>query len=376
MLFAAETGGWGSGSAQTVLVREPLVRSAIPSTVVVSKPVLAKGFAPRLIFSRRAPGVVTVFSYFGAKPGASSLQQGSGFVVDRAGVVLTAAHVIASTDGAGALATPAGAVYVQFGDGDRVKAEIVGWDPYDDVAVLSIAPRAHALVPVPLGSSAGLTVGQPVATIGSPFGSETSLSVGVVSGTGRTIPSLTTAYDLFDAIQTDAPVNQGNSGGPLLDAAGKAIGINAQIRSSLESGFEGVAFAIPIDSAKRSLEQLLASGHVDYDYLLLQTEDLTPSIARAFGYPARRGAIVNSVAKHGPAAAAGLRPSHRSVVWQNQRLAVGGDAIVAIDGIPVTSSDDVARIIAERMVPGEAAWFTVMRQGRKLVIPVTLGIRP
>ena len=376
MLFAAETGGWGSGSAQTVLVREPLVRSAIPSTVVVSKPVLAKGFAPRLIFARRAPGVVTVFSYFGAKPGASTLQQGSGFVVDRAGVMLTAAHVIASTGGAGALATPAGAVYVQFGDGDRVKAEIVGWDPYDDVGVLHIAPRAHALVPVPLGSSAGVTVGQPVATIGSPFGSETSLSVGVVSGTGRTIPSLTTAYDLFDAIQTDAPVNQGNSGGPLLDAAGRAIGINAQIRSSLESGFEGVAFAVPIDSAKRSLEQLLASGHVDYAYLGLQTEDLTPSIARAFGYPARRGAIVNSVAKHGPAAAAGLRPSHRSVVWQNQRLTVGGDAIVAIDGIPVTSSDDVARIIAERMVPGEAAWFTVMRQGRKLVIPVTLGARP
>jgi S1-C subfamily serine protease len=376
VLFAAETGGWDSGSAQTVLVREPLVRSAIPSTVVVSKPVLAKGFAPRLIFSRRAPGVVTVFSYFGAKPGASSLQQGSGFVVDRVGVVLTAAHVIASTDGAGALATPAGAVYVQFGDGDRVKAEIVGWDPYDDVGVLRIAPRAHALVPVPLGSSAGLTVGQPVATIGSPFGSETSLSVGVVSGTGRTIPSLTTAYDLFDAIQTDAPVNQGNSGGPLLDAAGKAIGINAQIRSSLESGFEGVAFAVPIDSAKRSLEQLLASGHVDYAYLGLQTEDLTPSIARAFGYRARRGAIVNSVAKHGPAAAAGLRPSHRSVVWQNQRLTVGGDAIVAIDGIPVTSSDDVARIVAERMVPGEAAWFTVMRRGRKLVIPVTLGARP
>ena len=111
---------------------------------------------------------------------------------------------------------------------------------------------------MPLGTSAGLAVGQPVAAIGSPFGSETSLSVGVVSGVGRTIPSLTTSYDLFDAIQTDAPVNQGNSGGPLLDAAGRAIGINAQIRSSLESGFEGVAFAVPIDSVKRSLEQLLA----------------------------------------------------------------------------------------------------------------------
>jgi S1-C subfamily serine protease len=375
-LFAVESGGWDNGGAQTVLVREPLVRSSAPSTVVVSKPVLAKGFAPRRIFSERSPGVVTVFSYFGANSGASSLEEGSGFVVDDSGVILTSAHVIVATTGSGLLTQPARTVYVQFGDGDRVNAEVVGWDPYDDVGVLKVAPKAHALVPLPLGTSAGLAVGQPVAAIGSPFGSETSLSVGIVSGVGRTIPSLTTSYDLFDAIQTDAPVNQGNSGGPLLDAAGRAIGINAQIRSSLESGFQGVAFAVPIDSVKRSLEQLLQSGHVDYAYLGLETADLTPSIAKAFGYPATRGAIVDAVARGGPAAKAGLEAGHQSVVWQNQRMTVGGDAIVAIDGIAVTSSNDVARIVAERMVPGEAAWFTVMREGRKLVIPVTLGARP
>jgi S1-C subfamily serine protease len=376
VLFAVETGGWDKGSAQTVLVREPLVRSSVPSTVFVSKPVLARGFAPRRIFAERAPGVVTVFSYFGANAGASSVEEGSGFVVDTSGVILTAAHVIVATTGSGLLTQPARAVYVQFADGERVKAEVIGWDPYDDVGVLKVPPKAHTLLPVPLGTSAGLAVGQPVAAIGSPFGTETSLSVGIVSGVGRTIPSLTTSYDLFDAIQTDAPINQGNSGGPLLDSAGRAIGINAQIRSSLESGFEGVAFAVPIDSVKRSLEQLLSSGHVDYAYLGLQTEDLTPSIAKAFGYPAVRGAIVDSVAKGGPAAKAGLEPGRRSVVWQNQRITVGGDAIVAIDGIAVASSDDVARIVAERMVPGEAAWVTVMRRGRKLVVPVTLGARP
>ena len=209
-----------------------------------------------------------------------------------------------------------------------------------------------------------------------PSATETSLSIGIVSGIGRTIPSLTTSYDLFGAIQTDAPINQGNSGGPLLDAQGRVIGIAAQIRSSLESGFEGVAFAVPIDSVKRSLQQLLISGHVDYAYLGLETADLTPSLARAFGYPALRGAIIDSVARGGPAAKAGLEPGHRTVVWQNQRVTVGGDAIVAIDGIAVTSSDDVARIVAERMVPGEPAWFTVMRGGRKLVVPVTLGARP
>ena len=151
MLFAVETGGWEAGGQQTVLVREPLVRSSVPSMVVVSKPVLANGFAPRRIFAQRAPGVVTVFSYFGAKPGGSSLEEGSGFVVDKSGVVLTSAHVIVSTSGGGLLTQPASTVYVQFGDGERVKAEVVGWDPYDDVGVLRVPPKAHALVPVPWG---------------------------------------------------------------------------------------------------------------------------------------------------------------------------------------------------------------------------------
>ena len=248
-------------------------------------------------------------------------------------MILTSAHVIVSTTGTGLLTQPASAVYVQFDDGDRVKAEIIGWDPYDDVGVLRVPPTAHALMPVPLGTSAGLTVGQPVATIGSPFGAETSLSIGVVSGVGRTIPSLTTSYDLFDAIQTDAPINQGNSGGPLLDAAGRAIGINAQIRSSLESGFEGVAFAVPIDSVKRSLEQLLSSGHVDYAYLGLQTEDLTPvdrEGLRLSGTARRDRRLRGEGRARGCSRAQAWSPS---VLWQNQRMTVGGDAIVAIDGI-------------------------------------------
>jgi len=376
VLFAVESGGWAKGGAQTVLVREPLVRSSIPRTVVVSKPVLSNGFKPQQIYAERASGVVTIYSYFGAKPGSSTLQEGSGFVVDRTGILLTAAHVIASSDGSSPLPAPARAVYVQFNDGDRVAAQVIGWDPYDDVGVLRVSPSAHKLVPVPLGSSADVRVGQPVAAIGTPFGVSASLSVGVVSGIGRTIPSIATAYDLFDAIQTDAPINDGNSGGPLLDAKGDVIGINAQIRSSLESGYEGVAFAVPIDSAKRSLTQLLTSGHVAYAYLGLQTEDLTPAIAKAFGFKALHGAIVDSVAHNGPAALAGLRPGHRIVLWQDQRLTLGGDAIVAIDGLPVTGSNDVARLVAERMVPGEPAWFTVVRNGRTQVIPVTLGARP
>ena len=376
VLFAGEQGGWLGAGPQTVLVRQPLNRTSSTSTVVVSKPVLAQGFAPERIFTERSPGVVTVFSYFGSKTETSAIEEGSGFVVTRSGIVMTAAHVIVSTGASSALPTPAHSVYVQFGDGDRVPAQIVGWDPYDDVGVLRVSPSAHSLVPVPLGSSQSVKVGEPVAAIGSPFGSETSLSVGVVSGTGRTIPSLTTAYDLFDAIQTDAPINQGNSGGPLLDTKGRVIGINAQIQSSLESGFEGVSFAVPIDSAKRSLAQLLASGHVAYAYLGLQTEDLTPAIAKRYGYAVGRGALVDSLTRNGPAARAGLRAGTRTVLFESERLTIGGDAIIAIDGTPVTDSADVARLVAERMVPGEAAWFTVLRQGQTMVIPVTLGARP
>jgi S1-C subfamily serine protease len=376
VLFAAETGGWMDGGQQTVVVRQPLARTSVSPTVVVSKPVLADGFKPQKIFAERSPGVVTVFSYFGSEMSSSTFQEGSGFVVSRSGVILTAAHVIVSSGGTAALPAPAHSVYVQFDDGDRVRAQIVGWDPYDDVGVLRVNRSAHRLVPVPLGTSADVQVGEPVAAIGSPFGAETSLAVGVVSGTGRTIPSLTAAYNLFDAIQTDAPINEGNSGGPLLDSAGRVIGINAQIRSSLVTGFEGVAFAVPIDSAKRSLKQLLATGHVVYAYLGLKTEDLTPAIARRYGYAAGHGALVDSVSRGGPAARAGLRPGTRTVVFENQQLTIGGDAILAIDGTPVVNSDDVAKLVAERMAPGEAAWFTVLRKGHTLVVPVTLGARP
>src|SRR6185437_9966417 len=257
--------------------------------------------------------------------------------VSPAGYILTAAHVV-SASGSRSVATAANSVFVQFSDGDRVRAAVVGVDPYDDVGLLRVSPKVHSLDPLPMGSSANVRVGEPVATIGSPFGNRNSLSVGVISATHRTIPSLLSSYDLLDAIQTDAPINEGNSGGPLLDSAGRVIGINAQIRAQVGGGFEGVAFAVPIDTAIRSLAQLLARGHVTYAYAGLTTEDLTPAIARRFGYAATAGALIDRVDTRGPAARAGLRAGSRDVVVAGQEVTVGGDAIVAIDDIPVASS--------------------------------------
>ncbi len=256
-------------------------------------------------------------------------------------------------------------------------ATVVGYDLYDDVGVIRVDPALHALDPVPLGDSSRVVVGQPVAAIGSPFGNTDSLSVGVVSAIRRSIPSLTSRYNLVDAIQTDAPINHGNSGGPLFDARGRAIGINAQIRSSgTGSGFEGVGFAVPIDSARRSMAQLLSTGTVRYAYVGITTEDLTPSIAKKFGYAAKRGALIDAVTSGSAADRAGLEAGPNDAVFEGQALKVGGDAVVAIDGVPVTNAEDVVRIVSERLLPGETVPFTVVHGAARRVVRVTLGERP
>ncbi len=382
VLVVAKAAGWlHTGTTKTVVVTQPASRAGEAAPVVVAKPLAGNGFAPAQIFRTRAAGVVTIVSYFdsGNVPDASA-GQGSGFVVNSGGVILTNAHVI-TTAGQSQVqlgkAAPAHTVYVEFSDGDRVPAKVVGFDLYDDVGVLRVDPALHALDPVPLGDSTRVVVGQPVAAIGSPFGNTDSLSVGVVSAIRRSIPSLTSRYNLVDAIQTDAPINHGNSGGPLFDARGRAIGINAQIRSSgTGSGFEGVGFAVPIESARRSMTQLLATGTVRYAYVGITTEDLTPSIAKRFGYAAKRGALVDAVTPDSAAARAGLKAGPREVVFQGQALKVGADAVVAIDGIPVTNAEDVVRIVSERLLPGETVPFTVVRGGQRRTARVTLTQRP
>ena len=373
VLVVAKAAGWLHEPSHTVVVSAPQPAGDASTPVVAAKPLLGNGFQPAQIYRTRSSGVVTVYATFGSNGGG----QGSGFVVSPSGSILTSAHVVTTAGQGGGRATKARTLFVEFSNGDRVPATIVGYDLYDDVAVLHVDPRLHALAPVPLGHSDRVVVGQPVAAIGSPFGDAGSLSVGVVSAIKRSIPSLTTAYDLVDAIQTDAPINHGNSGGPLFDARGRVIGINAQISSSGEnSGSEGVGFAVPIDSARRSMQQLLSTGKVAYAYVGINTEDLTPSIAKHFGYAAQSGALISQVVAGSGAADAGLRAATHSVAFNGQAVPAGGDAIVAIDGIPVASAEDVVRIVATRLLPGETARFTIVRGATRRVVPVKLGARP
>jgi S1-C subfamily serine protease len=277
--------------------------------------------------------------------------------------------------GEGSPVRPASQVYVEFADHDRAPATVVGWDVFDDVGVLKVDPAAHPLSPVPLGDSSRVAVGEPVAAIGSPFGNENSLTVGVVSAVHRSIASLTSEYNVVDAIQTDTPITHGNSGGPLFDARGEVIGINAQIRTESGNG-EGVGFAVPIDAARRSMAELIAKGKVEYSYIGIKTENLTPSIARHFHFRARYGALVAEVKPGSPGDRAGLQGARGEVFFDGDQVSEGGDVIVAIDGRRVRSADDVVRMVSEQLVPGDRVTFTVVRSGRRLQIPVVLGARP
>ena len=289
---------------------------------------------------------------------------------------MTNAHVVTNVAEAnGGDVRGADALYVEFKDGDRAPAKIVGWDLFSDVAVIRVEPGAHSLTPVPLGSSATVVVGTPVAAIGSPFNEQSSLSVGVVSAIDRRIDSLTSGYSVSDAIQIDAPINRGNSGGPLFDARGRVIGINAQIRSTSGTA-EGVGFAIPIDTARRALRQLVATGRVSYAYIGITTQDVTPGIARKLDFGARRGALVAKVEPGTPAARAGLQGGSRIVTYNGLDVSVGGDLIVQIGARPIANAQDVSRAVA-RLEVGDRVAVTILREGTaRRVVQVTLAERP
>ena len=340
-------------------------------------------FDAHAIYSAASPGVVTVISVFevsGApnifNGGGGGSGQGSGFVISEEGEILTNAHVVTDAETTGTNGRPlheADEIYIQFADRNQVSAEVIGFDPFSDVALLKVDPDGLDLHVLPLGSENDVEVGDGVAAIGSPFGQNQSLSVGVVSATDRSIESLTD-FAIDGGIQTDASINPGNSGGPLLDAEGEVVGINQQIQTS-SGGNEGVGFAVPIDLAQRAVDQLREDGEVSYAYAGVTTQPLYPQLAERLDLPADSGALVSQVVADGPADEAGLQAGDDSITFQGQQVDIGGDLITAVDGEPVLNNADLPRIVS-RLNPGDEVTLDIIRDGDEDTIELTLGERP
>jgi S1-C subfamily serine protease len=327
----------------------------------------ARAFDPQAIYKNDSDGVVTILA---ADSGGSG-GLGSGFVISDTGEVATNAHVV--TTGEGAAIHKASEVFVRFGDGNQVSGKIVGFDPFSDVALVRVDPKGLRLKPLPLGSIDDVAVGEPVAAIGSPFGEERSLSVGVISATDRSIESLT-GFATIGALQTDAAINSGNSGGPLLDGNGRVLGINSQIRSSSGSG-SGVGFAVPVDVVKRSLDQLRETGTVKYPYLGVSTSEVYPQLNDHFHLGTDRGAWIQIVVPGGPGDKAGLRAGTTRATFQEQTWRPGGDIVTKVDDQEVRTDSDLARALDDKR-PGDEVRMTIVRDGKTKVVPVTLGTRP
>jgi S1-C subfamily serine protease len=328
----------------------------------------APGFDAVKVFEEAAPGVVTIRSVFGSGGGVA---EGSGFVLDSDGRIVTNAHVV--TDEAGGERDAAKAVFVEFSNRNVLSAEIVGFDPFADVALLEVEPDVFPLHPLQLGDDRDLVVGQPVAAIGSPFGEQQSLSLGVVSATDRSVESLTN-FQIDGAIQTDASINPGNSGGPLLDAGARVVGINQQIET--ESGSNaGVGFAVPVSAIKRSLAQLERDGEAEYAYIGVSTQTLYPQLARKLGLDTDYGGLLSEVVPGSPADEAGLRGSDDTLRFQAAAYETGGDVILAVDGHKIVQPNDLAQIVATYQ-PGDVVTVEVLRDGEHRQVEVTLGKRP
>jgi len=357
-----ESGSTATGSSSANVSREPGPAPTPQVAVETSSP----GFDATGVYRQAAPGVVTIRSVF--DQGAA---EGSGFVLDEDGEIVTNAHVV--TDESTGKREEAKNVYVEFPDRNVVPAEIVGFDPFVDVALLKVAPAGLPLHPLELGDDADLRVGQPVAAIGSPFGEQQSLSVGVVSATDRSVKSLT-QFEIFGAIQTDASINPGNSGGPLLDAGARVVGINQQIETNSGAN-DGVGFAVPISAIKRSVAQLREDGTAEYAYMGVSSQALYPQLARRLGLDTTFGGLLSEVVSGGPAEKAGLEGGDEEVRFQAGKYQAGGDVILQIDGQDIVEENDLARVIAAHK-PGDKVTLTVLHDDQREKVELTLGERP
>jgi S1-C subfamily serine protease len=289
---------------------------------------------------------------------------GSGFVVDDKGLILTNNHVVENAE----------SLEVTLADQSKVPAKLVGRDPNNDVAVIRIAAPREKLTPLRLGDSAQLLVGQMAIAIGNPFGLDRTITRGVVSAVGRSLKS-ETGRQIRNMIQTDAAINPGNSGGPLLNSRGEVIGINTAIFTP-SGGSVGIGFAVPVNTVKKVLPQLIARGRASHPWLGIGGMDINPTVVKALSLPVKEGVIIGQVAPNGPAARAGLRGSQRRVRVGNYMVNVGGDIIQALDGERIATMDDVTAFLDDRKRVGDEVTVEALRDGKLLAVTVRLGELP
>jgi S1-C subfamily serine protease len=327
------------------------------------------------IYKRDAPGVVFVRSQivqrtqspfdFGLPQEQQGEATGSGFVIDKAGTVLTNAHVV----------NGATKVTVQFQNKQSVDAKVLGKDESTDLALLQVDPAGLKLTPLTLGSSKGVQVGDPAIAIGNPFGLERTLTTGVISAVQRTIQAPNN-FQIDDVLQTDAPINPGNSGGPLIDATGMVIGINSQIATggSGSQGSVGIGFAVPIDTAKQIIPELKQSGRVDRGYLGIQSTTVDKTL-KDLNLPVDQGALVQSVAPGGPADRAGIHAGNLSATLDNHPIQLGGDIIIKVGTKDIRTSNELQAAVVGRK-SGDRVKVTLVRAGKVKTVEVTLAERP
>jgi S1-C subfamily serine protease len=289
---------------------------------------------------------------------------GSGFVIDKSGHIVTNFHVVEGAD----------EVEVSFSNGEEMDAAVIGNDPSTDIAVLKVDTDSRALKPLRLGDSDTLRVGDEVVAIGNPLGLERTMTAGIVSALGRVIdaPNL---FAIEGVIQTDAPINSGNSGGPLLNAAGRVVGVNTQIVTAGSSGNIGIGLAVPIDTVKDVAGQLIDHGSVEHAYLGVETQEIDEDIADELGLPVKRGLLITRVLPGTPAERAGLRGGTEQALVEGTTWIIGGDIIVSADGTELRTQEQLLELIAERD-PGDTMKLRIYRDGEQQTVEVQLGRRP
>ena len=349
--------------------------TALPQSIVTpDKLVIQADAVDQLlsnIYERADPGVVNIDVSAGST--LTEYGSGSGFVVDQDGHIVTNNHVIDGAD----------EIDVTFWDGSVATAKLVGADPYSDLALLKVDVGSVKLVPLTLGDSDQVKVGQRVIAIGNPFGLVGTMTVGIVSGKGRTLPAdVSTSSATFsnpDIIQTDAAINPGNSGGPLLNSAGEVIGVNSAIRTDgTNRANSGVGFAVPSNTVKRVVQQLQENGRVAYPYLGVTVDNhfTTGQLAAVLNLPVNKGVLVASVVDGGPAERAGIKGGDQQVTVRGIAVLSGGDIITAIDGDLINSFDEMIAYLAAKKQVGQTVTVTLIRGDKTLQVPVTLDDRP